>query len=354
MTELINDTKNQHFISQAELRWNSIDRNRPYNLIKINRFKLHGEKNKLSPPERKYVQGLSSITDIFTLDIMDDGKRINLEKFFGYFEEQYDNTVSNFTSAIETKIRNAENGTEKIDGADFFTDIKFFQKIKFMNFIRNPNNIRKALKLFSFAKDYIVLGQGKEFQLIIDALIKNKKGHREYICHKYQVSESEFDSWIKLLLLFVYVDENMKNSSLDGMMEEFFKADELFTTVIISYYTDNSLGSVLIPDIGSIVNSDMTYLFNISSNCFIALEHKKLDSEHCMDIARQVAEKMKQPFTNEFFEIFKKSLAGSKRISIFIDNEKLLSGYNKLCIDESSEFVYSCSSTVHGADIVID
>jgi len=98
----------------------------------------------------------------------------------------------------------------------------------------------------------------------------------------------------------------------------------------------------------------MTYLFNISSKCFIALEHKKLDSEHCRDIARQVAEKMKQPFTNEFFEIFKKSLAGSKRISIFIDNEKLLSGYNKLCIDRSSEFVYSCSSTVHGADIVSD
>ncbi|WP_038903869.1 hypothetical protein [Dickeya zeae] len=354
MTELINDTKNQHFISQVELRWNSIDRNRPYDLIKINRFKLCGENNKLLPPERKFVKGLSSITDIFTLDVIGDGKRINLEKFFGYFEEQYDNTVSNFTSAIETKIRNAEKGVVKIDGTDFFTDIKFFQKIKFMNFIRNPNNIRKALKLFGFAKDYIVLGQGKEFQLIIDALIKNKKGHRKHICDKYQVSESEFDSWIKLLLLFVYTDENMENSSLDGMMEEFFKADELYTAVIIGYYTDNSLGSVLIPDIGSIVNSDMTYLFNISSNCFIALEHNVIDSEYCRDIARQVAEKVGQPFTNEFFEKIKKNIAGSKQISIFIDDEKLLSGYNKRCIDESSEYVYSCSSTVHGADIVSD
>ena len=354
MTELINDTKNQHFISQVELRWNSIDRNRPNDLIKINRFKLCGEKNKLLPPERKYVKGLSSITDIFTLGVMDDGKRINLEKFFGFFEEQYDNTVSNFTSAIETKIRNAEKDVVKIDGADFFTDIKFFQKIKFMNFIRNPNNIRKALKIFGFAKNYIVLGQGKEFQLIIDALIKNKKGHRKYICDKYRVSESEFDSWIKLLLLFVYVDENMENSSLDGMMEEFFKADELYTAVIIGYYTNNTLGSVLIPDIGSIVNSDMTYLFNISRNCFIALEHKVIDSEYSKGIARQVAEKMGEPFTNDLFEIFKKNIAGSKRISIFIDNEKLLSGYNKRCIDESSEFVYSCSSSVHGADIVSD
>lgn len=354
MTELINNTKNQHFISQTELRWNSIDRSRPYNMIKINRFKLHSEKNKLLPPERKYVQTLSSMTDIFTLDVMGDGRRINLEKFFGYFEERYDDAVSNFTSAIEAKIRNAGNDAEKIDGADFFSDIKFFQKIKFMNFIRNPNNIRKALKLFSFAKDYIVLGQGEEFQLIIDALVKNKKGHRKYICDKYQVSEREFDSWIKLLLLFVYVDENMKSSSLDGMMEEFFKADELFTTIIISYYTDNSLGGVLIPDVGSIVNSDMTYFFNISSRCFVALQHKKLDSENCREIARQVAKEMKQPFTEDLFEKFKKILAGSKRISIFIDNESLLSGYNKICITESSEFVYSCSSTVHGADIVSD
>lgn len=354
MTELINDTKNQHFISQAELRWNSIDRNRPHDLIKINRFKLHGERNKLLPPERKYVKGLSSITDIFTLDVLGDGKRINLEKFFGCFEEQYDNTVSNFTSAIETKIRNAEKGVVKIDGTEFFTEIKFFQKIKFMNFIRNPNNIRKALKLFDFAKDYIVLGQGKEFQLIIDALIKNKKGHRKYICDKYQVSESEFDSWIKLLLLFFYVDENMENSSLDGMMEEFFKADELYTAVIIGYYTDNSLGSVLIPDIGSIVNSDMTYFFNISRNCFIALEHKLIDSEYSRSIARKVAEEMGLSFTNELFDIFKKIIAGSKHISIFIDNEELLSGYNKRCIDESSKFVYSCSGTVYGADIVND
>lgn len=354
MTELINNTKNQHFISQVELRWNSIDRNRPYDLMKINRFKLSGKEKKLLPPEKKYVKGISSITDIFTLDVMGDGKRINLEKFFGYFEEQYDDTVSKFTSAIETKIRKAEKDVVKIDGADFFTDIKFFQKIKFMNFMRNPNNIRKALKLFSFAKDYIVLGQGKEFQLILDALIKNKKGHRKYICDKYQVSESEFDSWIKLLLLFVYVDENMANSSLDGMMEEFFKADELYTTVIIGYYTDNSLGSVLIPDIGSIINTDMTYSFNISSDCFIALEHNIIDSEYSRDIVRQVAEKMGQPFTNELFGMFKKDMAGRKHISIFINNEELLSGYNKRCIDESSEFVYSCSSTVHGADIASD
>ncbi len=57
MTELINDTKNQHFISQAELRWNSIDRNRPYNLIKINRFKLHGEKISCHPLKGSMCKG---------------------------------------------------------------------------------------------------------------------------------------------------------------------------------------------------------------------------------------------------------------------------------------------------------
>ncbi|QOV66521.1 hypothetical protein [Kosakonia pseudosacchari] len=353
MTELMNKTSNQHFISQTEFRWNSAVPDAPHGSIKINRFRLINKRDyKLSQPERKRVKGLSCGDDLFTIAIMDDGKRVNMEKFFGYFEEQYNNRASNFLSAIKNKIDDSVAGVDKIDGSEFYSDVKFFQKMKFLNFIRNPHNICQALKMFDFAKDFIVHGQGGEFKLIFNALVKNEKKHRDFICKTYKVSESDFDSWIKLILLFVYHDENMKNPVLDGMMEEFFKAKELYTAVIIGYYLDESKGAVLIPDVGSVVYSDMTYKFNVSKNCFIALEHNLIDSEYSRDIARNASERMGLKFTEDVYKEFKRLMAGHMSISIYVDNEELLRGYNRGCIEASAEFVYSCSTTIHGADVV--
>ncbi|WP_174866697.1 hypothetical protein [Pectobacterium polaris] len=353
MSELINSTSNQHYISQSELRWNSIDPNKPNSLIKINRFRLIDKMEfKLTSPERKRIKSISCGDDIFTLAIFDNDQRINMEKFFGYFEEQYNEKVSKFLSAIKDKVDNAGNGVVKIDGAEFYSDIKFFQKIKFLNFIRNPNNIHKSLEIFDFAKDIIVLGSGSDFQKIFESLVKNEKGHRDYICKKYEVNHNDFDSWIKLILLFVYHDENMKNSVLDGMMEEFFKASELYTVVIVGYYTEKSNKSPLIPDVGTVVDSDMTYSFNVSRNCFVTLQHTLIESEYSRNVARQVAKSMGESFTDDFFEKIKTTLSAKRHISIVIDDEKLLSGYNKICIKASAEFVYSCSTIVHGANVI--
>ncbi|PLM94674.1 hypothetical protein CWN47_13520 [Klebsiella variicola] len=58
------------------------------------------------------------------------------------------------------------------------------------------------------------------------------------------------------------------------------------------------------------------------------------------------------PFTDDFFEVYKKHLQGEKLISIYIDDDELLSGYNSKCIEVSKEFVYSSSAVVHGADVI--
>ncbi|EIX9563033.1 TPA: hypothetical protein ACGQVR_005664 [Klebsiella michiganensis] len=353
MTDLINKTSNQHYISQVEFRWNSINPKAENDLMKVYRFKLINEGFlKLRCPEKKRIKYLSCGDDLFSLAVFDDDTRLNMEKYFGYFEAEYNDRVSKFLSDIATKIQNSGEGLYKVDGSEFISDIKFFQKIKFLNFIRNPHNIRRALKLFDFARDYIVHGTGGDFQLILNALIKNKKTHRDYVCRTYGVTSSEFDSWIKLILLFVYFDDNMMNPTLDGMMDEFFKAKELHTAVIIAYYPEETRKSPLIPDVGSVVNDDMTYAFNISRSCFIVLEHTLLESEYSRNNAKKVADLMGVPFTDDFFEVYKKHLQGEKLISIYIDDDELLSGYNSKCIEVSKEFVYSSSAVVHGADVI--
>ncbi|HAT7492931.1 TPA: hypothetical protein JAV88_001600 [Raoultella ornithinolytica] len=353
MSELINETSNQHFISQSELRFNAVDPTRLNSLIKINRFRLVDRENhKVKKPEKKRIRDISCNNDIFTLAIIDSEKRINMEKFFRHFEDQYNGVVTNFLSAIKTKVDKTLAGTVSIDGSEFYSDIKFLQKIKFMNFLRNPHNIHTALETFDFAKDYIVHGTGGDFQLIINALLKNEKGQRDYICNTYGVTNKEFDSWIKLILLFVYHDEQMRNPVLDGMIEEFFRAKELYTAVIIGYYSEDTKNCPLIPDTGSIVYPDMTFYFNVSRNCFVTLKHLKLDSEEGREITKKALECMGEPFTEKSFECFKNIQAAKNFISIHINDEEILSGYNKICITESAQFVYSGSSKILGADVI--
>jgi len=135
------------------------------------------------------------------------------------------------------------------------------------------------------------------------------------------------------------------------MIEEYFKAKELYTTIIISYYTDSAL-TPLVPDIGSIVYPDLTYQFNVSKNCFVLLKHTPIDSEDTVMSVMRICEEMNKPYTEEALNFFKKEMSGKINTFIRVNDKELLEAYNKHCIKESVEFVYSASPIVVGAKVI--
>ena len=143
--------------------------------------------------------------------------------------------------------------------------------------------------MFSSYKDFIVKGESNDFYLILSAVLKNEKRHRGYICKEFKVSENEFDSWIKLILLLVYFDDDNSISTIDGLIEEYFSAKEMFTTAIIYYYNTES---PIFPDTGSIILPEELYSFNVSKNCFIILSHLRLDSTKAESFFEKASESL--------------------------------------------------------------
>lgn len=352
MSDLINTTRNHHFISQVEQRWNASSNQENPSLARICRYKIVDKSSfELEASNRPLIKNTSARDDLYTLELFESGKRLNLEKFFGVLEDKYNKKVSSFHSSIMYKIESNNVTSKSIDGSDLIEDIKYLQKLKFLNFIRNPHNIKKSLESFSFCKDYIIQGSGKEFVSIFNSLVNNDKRQRDHICSKYGVSPAEYDSWLKLILFFVYYDEGISHSSIDGMIEEYFKAKEIYTTIIISYYTDSSL-TPLVPDIGSIIYPDLTYQFNVSKNCFVSLRHIQIDSEYAVKSFMRICEEANKPYTEEAFNFFKNTMAGKVNTFIQVNNKEFLENYNKRCITESVEFVYCASQSVVGAKVI--
>ncbi|HBY9645806.1 TPA: hypothetical protein MJE21_005442 [Klebsiella pneumoniae] len=352
MIDLINTTRNHHFISQVEQRWNassnpdnpSLARICKYEIVDKSSFEVHAT-------NRPLIKNTSAKDDLYTLELFESGKRLNLEEFFGVWEDKYNKRISSFHSSIMYKIESNNITSKSIDGSDLIEDVKYLQKLKFLNFIRNPHNIKKSLKSFSFCKDFIIQGDGEEFESIFNSLVNNDKRQRDHICSKYGVSPAEYDSWLKLIILFVYYDEGIAHSSIDGMIEEYFKAKELCTTIIISYYTNPAL-TPLVPDIGSIIYPDLTYLFNVSKNCFVLLKHTPIDSENIVMSCMRFCEEKNIPYTEEALNLCKNEIMGKINTSIHVNDKELLESYNRYCIKESVKFVYSASPIVVGAKVI--
>lgn len=352
MSDLINTTRNHHFISQVEQRWNASSNHDNPSLARICKYEIVDKSSfELQATNRPLIKNTSAKDDLYTLELFESGERLNLEKFFGVWEDKYNKIISSFHSSIMYKIESNNITSKSIDGSDLLEDIKYLQKLKFLNFIRNPHNIKKSLESFSFCKDFIIQGNGKEFESIFNSLVNNDKRQRDHICSKYGVSPAEYDSWLKLIILFVYYDDGISHSSIDGMIEEYFKAKELYTTIIISYYTDSAL-TPLVPDIGSIVYPDLTYQFNVSRNCFVLLKHTPIDSEDTVMSVMRICEEMNKPYTEEALNFFKKEMSGKINTFIRVNDKELLEAYNKHCIKESVEFVYSASPIVVGAKVI--
>lgn len=353
MSDLINIKKNHHFISQVEQRWNASSDFSDTSKARICRYKIL-DKNifKLEATNRPLIKLTSAKDDLFTLELFDSGTRLNLEKFFGVFEDKYNRIVSSFHSSVMYKIESAKDLSKRIDAADLLSEIKYLQKIKFLNYIRNPHNIRNSLKYFSFCKDHIIRGTGPDFEAILNAINKSDKDQRKmYLCEIYNVTPAEFDSWIKLIIFFVYFDDENSVSTLDGMIDQYFKANELSTTVIISFYTDDTL-CPLLPDTGSTIYPDLSYRFNVSKHCFVYLHHLQIDSDYAEELAKKACEESHKPYTDEMLSLFKEKLARNFRLSLYVNNKDLLARHNKSCITESVNYVYAASPIVVGAEVI--
>lgn len=349
----VNNTYNQHFISQAEQRLNSCTADPNSEKPEIHCFDITDKKNlKIKYAGKNLIKRNMSFRDIFTLAKIGDSDRINFERLFGIYEAQYPLRVKNLQELIAKAKDRAPMpiGAEGLDletvlGEDFpafMSHVKYFYTYKLMNWLRNPYTIKNVLKTFDSYVDHSIAKPGA-LELYFALTAKNE-GEERHICSSFNITPTQYKQWIRLLLLFLY-SESDEPSSLEGFAEEFFLAPEFANAVLVHEFEDRC---ALLTDTGvvrdSISDGISTYM-NITKNLIIALQHTKADGKHVDEIVKQF-----NLSTAQREELVKK-IQKSVTARLCLNHYDILAGYNQICVKAAEKQVFSASKIVDGVDL---
>ena len=260
----VNETKNQHYISQAEQRLNAINPRAPKKAQRIFALKvLDREACRLSAtdpsgePIRKSLSGI----DLFTLDVIDVKRRLNLETLF----QKHEQSIAAHSEALLAKLQLSPVPSIEAELRGVFA-------AKLMNLMRNPFCVRKMLNTFGAVLDYKFTDP--QLQADYEAAMRGSRPQQPAVCARYQITADEYDRWLRALLKLLSVPPTRANAfedAIDGLFESNF-----VTVHVFHYMTSDPQHVCLLPDRG--FNTDpvpvsagaeaMAFEFNISARAF--------------------------------------------------------------------------------------
>jgi len=141
-----NETKNQHYLSQIEQRFNAINPSAKHTHQKIYSYKLIDREShafKLENSGGLKIEKTLSLDHLFSFEVIKEKNIIyNFENLFN----QYESTIKENTESLLKKTRMATGEDVKKEVLNLFLS-------KFLNFLRNPYSIHKVLNTFSQVKN---------------------------------------------------------------------------------------------------------------------------------------------------------------------------------------------------------
>lgn len=335
---MINDTKNQHFLSQAEQRQNSYNTTSKVKQQKIYSFDVIGNNNSITLSKHKSCKIESNLSehDLFTYDIINSNKRRNLEDAF----KKYENVITDYTESLRGKIFSGDTNISE--------ELVVIFAAKLMNVIRNPYSIKNTLEVFGKFSDYYPTDKDlfENFARIDEGTTKSV----DHLCSKYGVNRDEYRRWIKTLFILLASVDNQVNP-LDLFVKTFFENEAYDVRIFVfSYNGVHEDKHVLLSDKGFTRLTDdsqyVTYEFNLDSNSFISYVFTNFDL---------MIENIFGPHSDEYFkrcisQYVKNERANEKNIRVRTLNNELnaLSRYNYSCASQAYKRVFCKGKNVYG------
>ncbi|MCP1623614.1 hypothetical protein [Pseudomonas nitroreducens] len=346
----INPTSNQHFVSRSEQRLNSCSVDPQSQKAEIYRFSIFDRQTPtVNLKGKTQIWRNLGFQDLFTFMRTGEKDRLNFERLFERYEAPYPEHVSSLLAMIND-VRDRldirpEIHLKDLEGFDFekFLDrIKFIYTYKTMNWLRNPHKIKEVLKQFDKFLDHSLDKPGALALYL--ALAEKNPAEEAYICKTYCVSSMEYQQWIRLLLLFVYVDRDDEASKLDDFIDEFFIAPELSTTIFVAVFDKHC---ALLTDTGVVKgsgNGPLTYM-NVSKSCIVALEHTFVDA-----VLDRV---MREYGIDECVrEQARARIATGVNALLLVNSDEILRGYNQICVKAAALEVFCATPDVQGVQVL--
>ncbi len=254
------------------------------------------------------------LNDLFSFDVIDkSGLRYNFETFF----QKYECSIKSNTLSLIEKVKDNDNNIK--------TEVFEIFASKFINFIRNPFSIKKVLNTFSILLNYHptdpeLYNKGVQ-------ILKGRKPQIQYLCQQLEITDDEYMKWLLVIfMLHTNLDKDGPNF-LYQSIQSLFENIELFTSVMVYSYDDESC---LVCDRGYVSpipeNEHFAFDFNLTSNTFIRYFFGNIEALSPPNCPREI------------IELYK---ASKKQVNVhhFKNDFETLTKYNQ-------NAVYQCFKTV--------
>lgn len=331
---LINSTRNQHFVSQAEQRLNSINPNARKRNQQIYAFSLV---DRVLPSirldEEKKISNTLNFHDLFSFDVLDSTSQGNFEQLF----RRYETGITRYTCRFVEKATRGES--------DVKDEMVHIFLLKLLNSFRNPYSIVKTLNTFPNILKNVHPTDSKLYKEY-ERVVFGNKPHQEALCQRLGITRDQYHDWLRsLFILLNHIDDDSL-TLFDKMVASLFNNGNLHVAIILCTYDEKTC---LLSDNGFVNLTDhprhMVMGFNLYSHGFVQYAFMDIDSfigERLGAIPQRL---------REVVELFKEE---PKKVTIYHErnNIELLQTYNMNVVLQCHRHVYNSAKECYGVKIV--
>lgn len=205
-----NTTKRQHYISQTELSFFSVDEDNYTDSNKIYQFKVVDLKQaRLGAPKSLKIRNLLCFYDLYTFAIDSQHRRLRyiLESSFKRYEDKYKESAQALTDLCSQL-------TTKTDNKNHVDSVFSILYLKFLNIFRNPFSVSLTKRLlgpiWSLEID-LSEPQNKEYYRLL-----NRMSERECAYHSetFDISIHDYKIWLRVLFFLLCQGEVLSDSDV--------------------------------------------------------------------------------------------------------------------------------------------
>lgn len=231
-TNFLSLTRNQHYLSQVEQRFNtstpqaSTKNQRIYEFDVLGRF----EKAELGEPKNPRIHATLALNDVFSFDV---APKANLRHNFEALFDRYEGSLSQYTEAVLMKAQ------AKALPGDIKDDLLGLFAAKFLNFLRNPYSVPKMLDTFKRLTE--LRPTDPTMDGLLDLVLNGSKPHQTEMCKQLGLSELQYQHWLGVLFMMLTALENAEGQEnlFDGIVRALFNGKTTAVMVTISRHTDD-------------------------------------------------------------------------------------------------------------------
>lgn len=321
----LSSTKNQHFISQAELRLNSINAGASQENQRIYSFDVTDRESfdcDLTSERGSKINGSLSIHDLFSFDVLDKSTRLNFENVFTRYEAR----IKKDTESLLDKIA-VNNGDIKEEIINLFV-------AKFLNFVRNPYSVEKVLNTFKPLQNVKPIQEPDKSNFA--SLLAGNRPQQEYLCSELGISENQYVTWLGTLFMLLSEFRPGEPNFMEETIRSLFENPDTVVFVMVYKYKN---ATCVVSDRGYTTpvpdGKHMAFDFNLRSNAFIRYMFGDLKSLTPDGVPKRII---------DLYKSQKKEV----RVFHFNDDMNELEVYNQRTLYQCHSRIYSSAKSNHG------